>query len=182
MDGQVFSENGQYLYVAHNEANEIYQFESSSGSFESMTLVNTIQTRHSVPTSISLTENNDTMYVVSSYWDLSGITNYPIQLISFSDIPTGSCDVIHVINETNSDGGSNCDDFDRINAKLDGLDWLLIFVCLLQFVVIGWCFVKKRNLESQWANRRFSHYSQVSEQGKDDDEQNGVEMNYKQMG
>ena len=41
MDGQVFSDDRQYLYVAHNEANEIYQFESS-GTFESMTLANTI--------------------------------------------------------------------------------------------------------------------------------------------
>lgn len=136
IDGQVFSEDGKYLYAAHNEANEIYQFKSDSGNWDAMTLVKAVKTRYSVPTSIALTSANQTMWAISSYWNLLGITDYPLQLISFlEDDDSSSC----------SSGSST----NNLNDDFSELEWALVLFCLALLASLGWCFLKNRKLEQR---------------------------------
>ena len=132
--------------MAHNEANEIYQFVSDSGNWDTMRLVKAVKTRYSVPTSIALTSANETMWAVSSYWNLLGITDYPIQLISFVDGDDSSC-------SSDSSGGSSGGGSSS-NDDFSGLEWGLLLFCIALLAALGWCFFKNRRMEEKMERRK----------------------------
>ena len=136
MDGQTFSNDGRYLYVAHNEANVIYRFVANDSNWFSMRVKDSIDTRYSVPTSIALENGNSSLFVVSSYWNIEGITNYPIQLINFDDIYAFTWD------------DEGCID-DVIDSKLSALEWILLIICFFLIVLLGWCAYKLRSLKQE---------------------------------
>jgi len=90
-DGQVFSADGQYLYVASSSAaSAVYQF-SSDDNWDSMTLNQVKTTQYSSPTAVQLAQNgaygtnvSQSVYV-SCALGFSGVPAYPLELLDFSN-------------------------------------------------------------------------------------------------
>ena len=140
-DGQIFSADGKYLFVANNQINTIYQF-MTDDNWNTMYLYQALPTIYDQPTSVQLASGGDygtgniySVYVCSAFFSGIPSNNYPIQLLYFGDdnIPTIQPTMAPTTNGDDN-GGSNGNN-DNSNNN-DVLLYILIGVSTFLFIAL----------------------------------------------
>eukprot|EP00486_Rosalina_sp_Unknown_P014935 CAMPEP_0201595284 /NCGR_PEP_ID=MMETSP0190_2-20130828/192335_1 /ASSEMBLY_ACC=CAM_ASM_000263 /TAXON_ID=37353 /ORGANISM="Rosalina sp." /LENGTH=1175 /DNA_ID=CAMNT_0048055211 /DNA_START=8 /DNA_END=3535 /DNA_ORIENTATION=- len=90
-DGQIFSDDGMYLYVTGDMASAVYRF-TSEDNWDTLTLEQVKTTQSVEPTAIALAANgpygtgvDESVYVSSAFFTFDAKPAYPIELLDFSN-------------------------------------------------------------------------------------------------
>eukprot|EP01084_Bolivina_argentea_P097561 175384_1 len=109
-DGQMFSEDGNYLYVMNEALGFVYQFVSYN-NWDTLILKQTMKTEGEHPTSVAIATNgifgtgiNDSIFVCSTSGSTENTYEYPIEIFDFTVGETVICkhtddkwDVVHIV-------------------------------------------------------------------------------------